>query len=255
MKCVRMMRAAVAACALLACLSGCVTVAEFRKLERNVRDLEHGGGGVATNSGRGGGTRLADLAVRLDGLEREMEAQRGRLEVVEHQSLEALQEARAARRAAESSLSTGATARTPGGGPGRGESGPDVGADELEAYRNARSAWSDGQAETCIDRFRNFLQTYPSSTFAENASYWMADCYFMRGDYKTAILRFDDVVKDYPKGERAPDALYRQGEALLKLGPRYGKAAGKAFERVVDEYPRSARGVEARKQIELLGSG
>ncbi len=255
MKCVRTMRAAVAGGALLACLTGCVTVAEFRKLERDVRDLEHGGGGVSPESGRAGGTRLADLAARLDGLEREMEAQRGRLEVVEHKSQEALQEARAARRAAASSLPAGATIQTPTGGPGDGELASDVGADELEAYRNARTAWSEGQAETCIDRFRNFLQTYPSSTFAENASYWMADCYFMRGDYKTAILRFDDVVKDYPKGERAPDALYRQGEALLKLGPRYGKAAGKAFERVVDEYPRSARGVEARKQLELLGSG
>ena len=107
MKCVRTMCAAVAACALLACLTGCVTVAEFRKLERDVRDLEHGGGGVATGSASTGGTRLADLAVRLDGLERDMEAQRGRLEVVEHESQEALQEARAAR-AAASSLPAGA---------------------------------------------------------------------------------------------------------------------------------------------------
>ena len=70
MKCVHTMCAAVAACALLACSTGCVTVAEFRKLERDVRDLEHGGAGGATESGRSGGTRLADLAARLDGLER-----------------------------------------------------------------------------------------------------------------------------------------------------------------------------------------
>jgi TolA-binding protein len=83
----------------------------------------------------------------------------------------------------------------------------------------------------------------------------MADCYFKRGDYKTAVLRFDDVVARYPTGERAPDALYRQGEALLRLGPGYGKAAGKAFERVVQEYPNSARAPEARKQLELLKAG
>ncbi len=83
----------------------------------------------------------------------------------------------------------------------------------------------------------------------------MADCYFKRGDYKTAVLRFDDVVARYPTGRRAPDALYRQGEALLRLGPGYGKAAGKAFERVIEEYPDSARAPEAEKQLELLGSG
>jgi outer membrane protein assembly factor BamD (BamD/ComL family) len=42
---------------------------------------------------------------------------------------------------------------------------------------------------------------------------------------------------------------------LLRLGPGYGKAAGKAFERVVKEYPDSARAAEAKKQLELLGAG
>jgi TolA-binding protein len=46
-----------------------------------------------------------------------------------------------------------------------------------------------------------------------------------------------------------------QGEALLRLGPGYGKAAGKAFERVIEESPDSARAPEAKKQLELLGSG
>ena len=77
------------------------------------------------------------------------------------------------------------------------------------------------------------MQTYPASGYADDAAYWMADCYFKQGDYKTAVLRFDDVVTKYPNGDKAADALYRQGEALLKLGPGYGKAAGKAFERVL----------------------
>jgi TolA-binding protein len=83
----------------------------------------------------------------------------------------------------------------------------------------------------------------------------MADCYFKQGDYKTAILRFDDVVSRYPTGNKAADALYRQGEALLRLGPGYTKAAGKAFQRVLREYPESDRAVEARRQLEILGTG
>ena len=59
----------------------------------------------------------------------------------------------------------------------------------------------------------------------------------------------------YPTGNKAADALYRQGEALLRLGPGYGKAAGKAFERVLREYPDSARAPEAKRQLGLLGSG
>lgn len=261
----------------LAVFPGCVTVAEFRKLERDVRDLQGGGvsRGFDPGPAGGGGARLAELAARVDRIEQDSQDLIGRVEVAEHRSEQALNEARAARAGGygappalgpdgqplapqvpgvplgpEDMLQPGAPQDLgPAGAAAPGD------AAEMEAYRSARAAWSGQQAETCIDRFRVFLQTYPASIHAESAAYWMADCYFMQGDYKTAILRFDDVVTQYPGGERAPDALYRQGEALMKLGPGYGKAAGKAFERVVQEYPSSPRASEARKQLELLGPG
>ena len=96
------------------------------------------------------------------------------------------------------------------------------------------------------------MQTYASSAYADDAAYWLADCYFKQGDYKTAILRFDDVVSRFPEGNKAPDALYRQGEALLRLGPNYGPAASKAFEKVAREYPTSGRAAQAKQQLELL---
>jgi TolA-binding protein len=65
-------------------------------------------------------------------------------------------------------------------------------------------------------------------------------------------LRFDDVVARYPAGNKAPDAIYREGEALLRLGPGYNTAARKAFERVLAEYPESDRAAEAKQQLELL---
>jgi tol-pal system protein YbgF len=235
---------------LLPMLVGCATVAEHRKLERRVDGMQRGG----IQTGGDERARVADLAARLDSIEGELQRLSGRLDVAEHASQEALEQARAARTAAGSvvppaTTDAGSAAPAPEGGGGGAS------ADEVRAYRGAWAAWSRGEAEVCIDQFREFLQTYASSTYAENASYWMADCYFKRGDYKTAILRFDDVVVRYPTGERAPDALYRTGEALLRLGPGYGKAAGKAFERVIDEYPSSGRVEEARKQLDLLGSG
>jgi tol-pal system protein YbgF len=135
---------------------------------------------------------------------------------------------------------------TPGAGGGTGV---------IEAYRSAYAAWRNDDTQACIDQFRLFLQTNASSPFADDAAFWMADCYFKQGDYKTAILRFDDVVSRYPTGNKAADALYRQGEALLRLGPGYAKAAGKAFERVVREYPDSDRAIEARRQLEILATG
>ena len=98
------------------------------------------------------------------------------------------------------------------------------------------------------------MQTYASSSYAAAAEYWRADCHFQQGDYKTAVLRFDDVVRKYPKEDKAPDALYRHAESLIKLGPGYREAAKKAYRRVIEEYPDSPRAAEAGEQLELLGS-
>ena len=127
--------------------------------------------------------------------------------------------------------------------------------EEIQAYRAAHAAWRNDENDVCIDRFRSFLQTYPASPYADDAAFWMADCHYKQGDYKNAVLRFDDVVRNYPTGNKAPDALYRQGESLLKLGPGFREAAKRAFERVIKEYPDSARALEARRQLEASGAG
>ena len=83
----------------------------------------------------------------------------------------------------------------------------------------------------------------------------MADCHFKQGDYRVAVLRFNDVVRVYPAGNKAADALYRQGESLLKLGPGFHDAARTVFEQVVKDYPNSDRVKEAKKQLSVLGKG
>ena len=232
--------------------TGCVTVADFRKVERDVVDLKRG----ATRSGGDAPReRLAELAARIDALEQENELLRGRLEVAEHRVGEALREARAARQeGAAEAVESGAAA--PGDGAALAGEGAEGGnamlSEELAAYKEARSTWSRSEWDACVDRLGEFLQTYPSSVYADDAAYWRADCYFQQGNYKKAILRFDDVVARYPNGNKAADALYREGEALLRLGPAYNTAARKAFERVLAEYPDSDRAAEANQQLKLL---
>jgi tol-pal system protein YbgF len=237
-----------AAVALLLPATGCVTHAEHEKVRRKVVDLERSG------SAAGSRERVAELGARVTALEQENADLRGRLEVAEHGLEQALAEARAARAEAAdvaTRLAAGAAEEaSEGEAPAEG-----VGAEELQAYREAYASWRADDPSACIDRFRKFLQTYAPSPYADDAAYWLADCHFKQGDFKTAVLRFDDVVNRYPTGNKAADALYRQGEALLRMGPGYGNAAGKAFERVLKEYPDSARAAEAKRQLDLLKSG
>lgn len=223
---------------------GCVTPAEFRKVERRVIDLERGGGGAAPSDR----ARLAELAAQIESLEHAIDQLEGRIEVTEHRTQEALEEARAARGAA-SALPQGTAASAPDAA-----TAPDVpDSDEVKQYRASYAKWRAGDSQACIDQFTKFLQTYPASDYADDATYWLGDCYFKQGNFSAAVLRFDDVARQYPGGNKAADALYRQGEALLRMG--HGKAAGNAFEKVIREYPDSARAPEAKRQLDLLGSG
>jgi len=234
------------ALAALPALTGCVSLAEFRKLQYEVRQMKAGGGG--------GPQRLADVSSEIEAQNEKITQLEGRLEVAEHQTQEALEEAKKARLAATQGAA---------GGPAAGASeDPTAGlppeasaSEEVRSYRAAYDAWRSDDHQQCIDRFGQFLQSFPTSQYADDASFWLADCYFKQGDLKAAILRFDDVATRYPKSEKASEALYRQGEALLKLGPNFGKAAEKAFDRVVKEYPDSRRAEDARQQLKLLGAG
>jgi tol-pal system protein YbgF len=246
-------------CMLVACapmLWGCATVAEVRKLEHQIAVLQGARGPEGRDT-----RQVADLALEVEELRAVVARLEGRVDLAQHQAQEALSEARSARQAA-SGASLG-TSSTPGPGDGEatgadpleGVSRGSAPAAEIEAYRGAYASWREGDTRGCIDRFQQFLQTYPSSGYADDAAFWMADCYFREGDYRAAILRFDDVASGYPTGNKAADALYRQGEALMRLGPGYAKAARRAFERVIEEYPDSPRVPEARRQLDVLGKG
>jgi tol-pal system protein YbgF len=221
----------------------CVTPAEFRKVQNRVTDLERAGG----RSGDGERTRIADIGAQLDEMNRRIQELQGRLEVVEHRTQEALDEARAARSDASRPPSASGETAEVGSAPAGGSS------QEVQDYRAAYAEWRADNAAGCIDRFTKFLQTYPSSENADDATYWLADCYFKQGNFSAAVLRFDDVARQYPKGNKAADALYRQGEALLRMG--HAKAAGNAFEKVLRDYPSSARAPEAKRQLDLLKAG
>ena len=260
--------------ALLTSSFGCATVAELRKVEARVIDMERG-----RPAGSGGlREQVADYVADIDSLREEIRTLEGRLEVTEKAAADALADARKARtelaqlkarsqRGGAGSdggtlLATGAGGQgvgTQGGGAAIDSSGggaaPETLSAEIEAYRTAHAAWQKEDTETCVDRFREFLQTYPTSPYADDAAFWMADCHYKQAEYKKAVLRFDEVVRNYPAGNKASDALYRQGESLLKLGPGFREAAKRAFERVIKEYPESARATEAKEQLKLYSAG
>ena len=235
-------------------LSGCVTVPEFRALEREVADLkagQGGGGGVAPNA------RLAELGSDVQELQGEVDQLRGELEEAQHLAQRALDEAAAARE-----IGGGAARTVPPAGVSTAGSraAPGSLSDEVRAYEEAFRLYRNEEYAPAIDRFKAFLQTDPSSGYADNAQFWLGECHFKLEHYELAVLAFQDVVDRYPEGNKVPDALYRQGIAMIAVGEQKGQsdayrgAASQIFQKLVNEHPDSDRVPEARRQLEKLGT-
>ncbi len=82
-----------------------------------------------------------------------------------------------------------------------------------EAFADIRAAKYD-LAET---RFKKFMGLYPNHSLAGNAQYWLAETFYVRGDYKQAARMFAQGYQDYPQGAKAADCLLKLGLSLAKI--------------------------------------
>ena len=229
---------------------GCATKGDFRKLEERVLDQSR-----KNKAQPDPFERIAALSAEIESLRQEQQRMAGELEVAQKKADDALAEAKKARQAEVSEAEKVSEAGSASGAAAADAAEDAATSKELVAYQDALQAWRSDEKQACIDGFREFLKDFPASPYADDAAYWMADCYFKQGDYRVAVLRFNDVVRVYPTGNKAADALYRQGESLLKLGPGFHDAARTVFKQVVKDYPDSDRAREAQQQLEAIGVG
>jgi tol-pal system protein YbgF len=117
-------------------------------------------------------------------------------------------------------------------------------------YQKAYSTFKSGDYPAAVKLFEAFLSQYPKSEYADNAQYWIGECYYQLKDYDRAILEYDKVVKQYPKGDKVTSALLKEGFAFLDLGDRVN--AKLLFQKVIKQYPQSPQAEIAAKKLKAL---
>jgi tol-pal system protein YbgF len=107
--------------------------------------------------------------------------------------------------------------------------------EEYEAYQKAYAKLKSQDVGGAIKAFNSFIATYPGSTLAGNAYYWLGKAYLQPPqDAAKAQQAFVKVSGDLPQHAKAPDALYEQGKIAYAKGD---KAKAKTlFQQVIDNY-------------------
>jgi len=110
---------------------------------------------------------------------------------------------------------------------------------DLEAvklYRQSFQALGQGKHDEAAEGFRELLRRYPSHDLADNAQYWLGECFYDRKDFTTAVREFRRVVERFPHGNKVPDALLKVGYSYLALGSV--EAGKQTLEQLIRSYPR-----------------
>ncbi len=110
---------------------------------------------------------------------------------------------------------------------------------------------------------RQLLIQFPNSKFAPRVSQMIrniqealaegemlvGDFYYKKQSWASSSNRLLAVSDQYPLYSRADEALFKTGDAFTKMGPRFKDRSGKAFARVVRDYPLSAYADDAKKRL------
>jgi len=109
-----------------------------------------------------------------------------------------------------------------------------TGGPERSTYLSALDGLAQGDCSAALSRL-GALSTSSSSPLADNALYWRARCAAAEGDSNGAVESLRALVSHYPKSDKAPAALWTEGQLLIRLGDVPG--ARVALAKLIHDYP------------------
>jgi len=127
---------------------------------------------------------------------------------------------------------------------------PDLSPQEI--YNMAYADYLKGNFQLAIEGFKTYLEHFPQSPFADNALYWIGECYFSQQEYDKAIERYNQLILTYPLGDKVAAGYLHKGISLMELGKKEEALA--VFKLLVTKYPLEEETKIAQEKIkELVG--
>lgn len=137
------------------------------------------------------------------------------------------------------------------GAPGTTPSVPVPTADPESLYQTSYSDYLRGNYDLALLGFRQYLEAFPETDLADNASYWIGECFYRQQKYVEAIAEYDQVLTRWPRSDKTASALLKKGYAQIELGQRNEGIA--QLQRVVSSFPSSDEANLARQRLQGLG--
>jgi tol-pal system protein YbgF len=120
-------------------------------------------------------------------------------------------------------------------------------------YNTALADFTAGQWALCIEGFNTYVRNFARADLADDAQWYVGECYHQDGKFAEAIDAYNRVITNYPKGDRVPDAYYKRGIALGAMGQT--DLARESFETLMKQFPDHDMARMAKQQLDRLNRG
>ena len=117
-------------------------------------------------------------------------------------------------------------------------------------YNQAYELYNLGEYQSSIEHFNLFLARNASSDLADNAKYWVGECYYAMGDYAQALQAFVVILREYSGGNKVPEAYLRTGYCYESLGEQ--DKALEVYRDVANKFPGTAVAGKAESKISVM---
>jgi tol-pal system protein YbgF len=120
-------------------------------------------------------------------------------------------------------------------------------------FTSALADFTAGQWAVCIEGFNMYLKAFSRNELADDAQWYVGECYQQDGKFAEAIDAYNKVIANHPKGDRVPDAYYKRGMALSAMGQN--DRARESFETLMKTFPEHDMSRMAKQQIDRINRG
>jgi tol-pal system protein YbgF len=120
----------------------------------------------------------------------------------------------------------------------------------MRAYQAALDQFKLGNYPLAVSAMQGFLVTYPNSTLAPNAQYWIGMAHSGQRDYKSAIAAQRKLLAAWPDNPKP-----RRSSASRLPGSMTTAGAQKTLEEVIQRYPKSSAAQSAKQRLAASKKG
>lgn len=121
---------------------------------------------------------------------------------------------------------------------------------EEQLYGTTLATFNKAEYDQALLGFKRFIEAYPQSDLADNAQFWIGECYMGLEQYEQAILAYQEVIKKYPKGNKVPNAMLRQAGAFYEIKDKISSRL--LLKKIIKEYPNSSEAKIANTKLKTL---